>query len=187
VRWEDLFEDLEGQAESWERAEREAEVADRTRSEVGRLTLMSRLRSSEGRDISLRLRGGVTISGRLVRLGVDWMLLSCPHEVVVPLRGIAAVANLPFDAVSPHGLGEVASRLTLSSVFRAMAVDRVRITVLLDDQTSVSGTPDRVGQDFVDLALHHGDEPPRTAAVSMRTTVSYGAVSAVMRDQGSWG
>ena len=111
MRWEDLFDDLEGQAESLERAEREAEVADRTRSEVGQITLMSRLRSNEGREISLRLTGGASFSGTLVRLGTDWMLLACPREVVVPLSGVATLANLPWDVREPlrrQGRGEPA-------------------------------------------------------------------------------
>ena len=61
MRWEDLFDDLEGQAESLQRVERDAEVADRTRAEVGQLTLMSRLRSNEGREIALRLTSGASI------------------------------------------------------------------------------------------------------------------------------
>lgn len=187
MRWEDLFDDLEGQAEAWQRAERDAEVADRTRAEVGQVTLISRLRSNEGRDVSARLANGTTISGTLVRLGVDWMLLACPQEVVVPVSGIATLADLPWEAVSPHGVGHVGSRLSLSSVFRAMAVDRARITVQLNDTTSVSGTPDRVGRDFVDLAVHHEDQAPRAAAVSRRTTVVYSAISAVLRDRSSWG
>lgn len=186
MRWEDLFDDLEGQAESLERAEREAEVADRTRSEVGQITLISRLRSHVGGELSIQLVGGASFSGSLVRLGADWMLLACPREVVVPLAGVATVANLPWESVSPHGVEMVASRLTLSTVFRAMAVDRARITLRLTDQTTVSGTPDRVGRDCVDLAVHHGDEAPRAAAISMRTTVPYSAIIAVMRDPGTW-
>jgi hypothetical protein len=187
MRWEDLFDDLEGQADFLERAERDSEVADRTRSEVGQITLMSRLRSSEGRELTLRLIGGATISGPVVRLGVDWMLLTCPGEVVVPLAAVATVTNLPWDSVSPHGVEVVGSRLTLSSVFRAMAIERARITVQLSDSSTVSGTPDRVGRDFVDLAVHHEDEAPRATAVSRRATVAYGAISVVTRDQRSWG
>jgi len=187
MRWEDLFADLEGQAESWERAERDAEVADRTRSEVGQLTLMSRLRSNQGREVSLRLTAGASVSGTLLRLGADWLLLGCPHETVVPVVGIATVSDLPWGAVSPAGVEAVGSRLTLSSVFRAFAVDRARVTVLLSDHSTVSGTPDRVGRDFVDLAVHDADEAPRATAVSRRTTVAYAAISAVTRGRGSWG
>lgn len=186
MRWQDLFDDLEGQAASWQRAERDAEVADRTRSEVGQLTLLNRLRSNEGRRVSLRLLGGESAAGDVVRLGVDWVLLACPHEVVVPVAAIATAANLPWETVSPEGVGVVASRLTLSSVFRAMAIDRARVTVLLRDLATVSGTPDRVGRDFLDIAVHHEDEAPRATAVSMRTTVAFGAVSAVTRDREAW-
>lgn len=186
MRWQDLFDDLEGQAESWQRTERDAEVADRTRAEVGQLTLLSRLRSNVGRQVSVRLVGGGSASGKVERLGVDWVLLACPQEVVVPLAAIATAANLPWDAVSPAGIEVVASRLSLSSVFRSMAVDRARVTVLLRDQSSVSGTPDRVGRDFVDIAVHHEDEAPRADRVSMRTTIAFAAVSAVTRGRGTW-
>lgn len=186
MRWQDLFDDLEGQAQSWQRAERDAEVADRTRAEVGQITLLNRLRSNEGRRVSVRLVGGGSASGDVVRVGVDWVLLACPHEVVVPVAAIATAANLPWEAVSPEGVAVVTSRLTLSSAFRAIAVGRARVTVLLRDQSTVSGTPDRVGRDFVDIAVHHEDEAPRTCLVSMRTTIAFGAISAVTRDQGTW-
>jgi len=186
MRWEELFHDLEGQAAALERAERDAEVADRTRAEIGRITLMGRLRSHEGRELTLRLTCGTRISGTVRRLGSDWLLIAGQREVVVPLGAVATVDNLPWDAVSPAGVGAVPGRLTLSSVFRAMAVDRARITLSLRDQTTVSGTPDRVGQDFVDLAIHHGDETPRPGSVSMRTTVAYSAINAVTRWSGTW-
>jgi hypothetical protein len=186
VRWQELFDDLDGQAEAWQRAERDAEVADRTRAETGQVTLLSRLRSLEGRDVSLRLGSGVAVSGRLARLGVDWLLVTCPQEVLIPLVSLAAVDNLPWESVSPQGAGAVASRLTLSSVFRAMAVDRARVTVAFHDGSSVRGTPDRVGRDFVDLALHRPEDGPRVTAVSRRLTVAYGAISAVQREPSSW-
>lgn len=187
MRWEDLFDDLEGQVEAWERAERDAEVADRTRFEVGQVTVIGRLRSLEGSELSARLRNGASISGTLVRLGADWVLLACPPEVVVPVTGIATIDNLPWESMSPQGAGVVASRLTLSTVFRAMAIDRARITIQLHDRTAVSGTADRVGRDFVDVALHHADQAPRASAVTKRTTVAFAAISAVLRDPSPWG
>ena len=186
MRWSDLFDDLEGQAEALSRAERAAEVADRTRAEVGRLTLLNRLRSNVGRQVALRLIGSGAVSGTLERVGLDWLLLTCPNDVVVPMSAVATVANLPWDSVSPAGVGAVASRLTLSSVLRAIAVDRARIAVVLRDGTTVSGTPDRVGADFIDIAVHQDDEAPRAAAVTMRTTVSYGAIGKVMRESSGW-
>lgn len=186
MRWSDLFDDLEGQGESLARAERDAEVADRTRAEVGQLTLLNRLRADVGRRVSLRLTGAVTVVGTLERVGADWLLLTSPNEVVVPMAAVISVANLPLDAVSPDGVARVASRLTLASALRAIAVDRARVTVMLHDGSTVSGTPDRVGSDFVDIAVHHLDEAPRPAAVTMRTTVAYAAITRVTRESAGW-
>jgi len=186
VRWSDLFDDLEGRGEALERAERDAEVADRTRGEVGQVTLLNRLRSNVGRRVSLRLSGGVTVVGTLERVGADWLLLTSPNEVVVPMAAVSSVANLPLEAVSPGGVAVVASRLSFSSALRAIAVDRARVTVMLSDGSTVSGTPDRVGHDFVDIAVHHLDEAPRPAAVTMRTTVAYAAITRVTRESAGW-
>lgn len=186
MRWTDLFDDLEGRGDALCRAERDVEVADRTRSEVGQLTLLNRLRASVGRQVSLRLAGAVTVVGTLERVGADWLLLTSPNEVVVPMAAVSSVANLPLDATSPQGVAVVASRLTFASALRAIAVDRARVTVMLADGSTVSGTPDRVGGDFVDIAVHHLDEAPRPAAVTMRTTVAYAAITRVTRESGGW-
>lgn len=189
MRWNELFDDLEGQAHSAVRVERDTEVADRTRAEVGRLLLLNRLRSNLGREVSLLLTGTGATSGTLERLGADWLLLSGQHDVVVPMHAVAAVANLPWDSVSPAAGGVVASRLSLSSALRAIAVDRARVHVMLTDGTTVAGTPDRVGGDFLDVAVHQGDLAPRPSAVTMRTTVAYAAISKVVRepDPRGWG
>jgi len=185
VRWDDLFEDLEAQADSWQRLEREAEVAERTRSEVGQLTLLNRLRSNESGEVTLRLLGGSALTGTLTRLGRDWLLLQCPQEVVVPVAAVATAADLPLRSVDAGGVSPVASRLTLSSVLRALAMDRARVVVALRDRSTVSGVPDRVGADFVDLAIPDLDEPGR-AALGRRVTVAYDAISAVTREPGGW-
>lgn len=186
MRWSDLFDDLEGHGAALERAERDAEVADRTRTEVAQLTLLNRLRSNVGRPVSLRLSGAVAVVGTLERMGANWLLLTTPNEVMVPVAAVISVANLPLTTVSPEGVGLVASRLTFASALRAIAVDRARITVMLIDGSTVSGTPDRVGSDFVDIAVHHGDEAPRAAAVTMRTTVAYAAITRITRESGGW-
>jgi hypothetical protein len=185
MRWDELFEDLEGQADSWHRVEREAEVAERTRSEVGQLTLLNRLRSNEGGQVAVRLLGGTALTGTLVRVGADWMLLQCRQEVVVPVSAVATAIDLPLRTLSAGAVSIVASRLTLSSVLRALAMDRARVVVALRDQSTVAGTPDRVGADFVDLAMPNPDEPAQGGA-GRRVTVAYGAISAVTRDASGW-
>ncbi len=186
MRWSDLFDDLEGQAEALGRAELDAEVADRTRAEIGHITLLNRLRSNVGRQVSLRLSGSARVVGTLDRVGADWLLVTTPSEVVVPMAAVCSVADLPLGALSPEAVPVVASRLTMSSALRAISIDRARVTVVLTDGSTVSGTPDRVGSDFVDIAVHHLDEAPRPAAVTMRTTVAYAAITRVTRESAGW-
>ena len=186
MRWSDLFDDLEGVGDAIGRAERDAEVADRTRAEIGQLTLLNRFHSSVGSQISLRLTGSVAVTGTLERVGADWLLLNTPNEVVVPIAAVSSAANLSVHSVSRQGVSAVASRLTLSSALRAMTTDRARVTVMLTDGSTVSGTPDRVGSDFLDIAVHHLDEAPRAAAVTMRTTVAYAAILRVTRETTGW-
>jgi hypothetical protein len=156
---------------------------------VGRLTLLNRLRSNLGREVSLVLTGAGPVSGRIERVGVDWALLSGPQDVLVVMAAVASVADLPRESVSPSAVGAVASRLTFASALRAIAVDRSRVTMVLTDGTSVAGTPDRVGADFVDVAVHPDDVAPRATAVTKRTTVAYRAISTVVRepDVSGWG
>jgi hypothetical protein len=185
VRWNDLFDDLEGSGAAMEQAERRLEIADRTRAEVARVLLLNRLRASEGRHLTVYALGAVRMSGRLDRVGADWLLLACPVEVLVPLGAVARILDLPPEAVSPAGVGVVASRLSLGSALRAIAVDRARVAVALRDGTTLAGTPDRVGADFVDIA-QHDDIAPRVSGVTSRTTIPYAAISTITRDPAGW-
>jgi hypothetical protein len=186
MRWNDLFDDLEAQAAAIARAEREGEVADRTRSEVGRLVLLNRLRAAVGTEVAARVLGAGAVTGRLDRVGRDWLLFGSTHEVLVPAEAITAVADLPWDAVGQEAVGVIESRLTLSAALRMIAMDRARITVVLRDGTSLGGTPDRVGSDYVDLA-EHDDRGPRTSAVRARLTIPQSAIATVTREISAWG
>jgi hypothetical protein len=183
VRWEDLFADLEGQAEALERQEMDAELVERTRAELSQVTLLSRLRAQLAQEVVLTVRGVGPLSGRLTQVGADWLLLSTPEEVVVPVAAIAAVTALPPDSVSSEGVSHIAGRIRMTTALRAIAIDRDAVTVLMRDGQALTGTPDRVGADFVDLAVHELDEAPRRATVRKRVTVSLEAISAVRRSR----
>jgi uncharacterized membrane protein len=75
MRWQDLFADLESQAEALERAERDAEVADRSRAEQAMVALTARLAAACGMPLALRVTGVGEISGELETVGQDWLLL----------------------------------------------------------------------------------------------------------------
>ena len=137
--------------------------------------------------MSLRLGGTGPLTGTLERVGLDWVLVACPQEVIVPMSAVVAVVDLPWGSVSPDAVSPVAGRLSLASALRGVAVDRARVTVVLTDGSRLSGTPDRVGSDFVDIAEHTADAAPRAAEVTRRTTVSCGAIAMVLRDSAGWG
>lgn len=183
MRWHDLFADLEGQAAAVEKAELDAEVADRTRAELGQLTLLNRLRAQLDEPVALSVSGVGLLRGRLTQVGANWLLLSAPVEVVVPASAITAVSDLPLAAVSPDGVGHIASRIKMSSALRAIAVDRCAVTVQTRGGEVFTGTPDTVGADFVDLAVHDLGEAPRRSAVRGRLTVSFDTIGAVRRSR----
>ncbi len=186
MRWQDLFADLEGQAGALEWAEIDAEVADRTRGEIAQVTLLNRIRAQVGQHIALTTSGAGSLSGPLLQVGANWLLLNAPDEVVVPGSAIITVSNLPTTATGPAGVGRVTGRLPMTAALRAIAIDRCAVTVLTRAGDKVTGTPDRVGADFVDLAVHELGEAPRRSTVRGRVTVSFDAIGAVRRSGQGW-
>ncbi len=182
MRWERLFSDLEAQAEALQRAEVEAEVADRTRHEFARIHLVDRLRAQVGTGVHLRVVGGGILRGELLQVGADWLLVDAATESVVRLDAVAAVYDLPSTSVHPDAVGVVAGRLRLTSVLRGLARDRCAVRVGLTDGTTTTGTPDRVGADAVDLACHEPGERPGRA----RVTLTYGSVGSLSRVETGW-
>jgi hypothetical protein len=179
MRWTYLFEDLESQAESLTDAERESEVAERTRIEAGRLTLLDRLRGAAGHPISLRCTGVGPCNGLLERVGRDWLLMveSTGAETLVPLHSVLGVGGLGRHSCAPNG----ALELGLRSVLRGIVRDRAPVRLVLVDGTPVDGTLDRVGADFVEVAEHPIGEARRPGVVQGVRTVPLCGFGAVRR------
>jgi hypothetical protein len=186
MRWQELFADLEAQALCLERAD-EGEISDRIRGEMAQVTLINRLRASVARQVTVSIQGLGDVTGRLQRTGADWMLIQAPDEVIVPLAAVMALRDLPPDALSPESSGVVAGGLRLTSVLRAAARDRSVVVLTRLDGRSLTGTPDRVGADFVDLALHDPSETPRRTDVRSRATVPLAAIACIRRRPTGWG
>jgi hypothetical protein len=187
MRWQELFADLEAQARSLEHGDDQGELPDRIRGEIAQVTLMNRLRAQVSRQLSVSVQGVGDIAGSLQRTGADWILLSqAEEEIIVPLGAVLAVRNLPPDAVSPNSVGTVAGALRLTAVLRAAARDRGAVIITRRDGLSLAGTPDRVGADFVDLALHDVAEAPRREQVRSRTTLSLAAIACIRRRPSGW-
>ncbi len=181
MRWDRLFADLESQAQTMVEADADAEIADQVRFELGRISLLSRLRAAEGAAVSLSVEGVGTVRGALLQVGADWLLLQAADEVLIPLTAVLAISDLPTAATSPSGGSPVSSRLRLTAALRAVVLERSAVMVTLRTGTSLTGTPERVGADYVDLALHEIGEAPRRSSVRGRSTVPFAALGQVRR------
>lgn len=181
VRWQLLFDDLEGQLAAAETAELAGEVAELSRLEAGRLALGDRLAASSGAPLAVTLPGAGVVRGTLLDAGVDWLLLDegAGREALVPLAAVLGITGVGARTAAPGIGGEVGRRLDLRWALRGLARGRVGVVLGLRDGTSATGTLDRVGADHVDLAEHGAGEARRAAAVRAVRLVPLGALTLV--------
>jgi hypothetical protein len=167
MRWQQLFADLGAQFAEAEAAADRAESASRMRAEMGAVRLAERLAGAVGHPLVLRCRGAGPVAGTLADVGVDWLLVEeeAGREVLVATAAVLSVAGLGRETAAPQEHGAVRRRLDLRRAARALARDRSTVQVVLDDGAALTGTIDRVGADFLELAVHAPDEPRRPAAV----------------------
>jgi hypothetical protein len=163
MRWDGLFADLEGQLEAEHRAERDAEVAERTRIERGAVDLPSRLLAQVGAQTRLRLVTGAQHEGTLTDVGADWLLLrEARRELLVPTVALVSVADL-----APRTRDDrAARRFGLGYALRLLARDRCPVLV-----------SDRSGH--LDLAEHALGEPRRAGNLRGRRTVPFAGLASV--------
>ena len=196
MRWDGLFDDLEAQAAELERAERAAEVETRTRGAVGELTVVDRLRAAVGTALRLRVTGGLAVTGTLRRVGPDWLLVDedAGREAVIATAHLVTVRGLGRLTAVPGSQPRVESRLGLRSALRGLARDRAAVRLYLADTANGAGavgtpsgatvldvTIDRVGRDFVEVALHAPGEARRRTEVRAVDLVPITAVAALRR------
>jgi hypothetical protein len=183
MRWERLFADLEAQLEAAAAAELEGEVAERTRGEAAALRLVDRARPAEGGPVRLTVTGYGELDGALVDVSAEWLLVARPGlgEALVPWPAVTSIFGLGPDSAVPGTEGRVAARLRVTTALRAIARDRSPVTLRLRDGSGLTGTIDRVGADFVELAEHDLAEPRRGTNVSRQLVVPVAALAVVLR------
>ena len=182
MRWDALFADLEVQFAALEEGDLYGEVAERIRTELGRITLLDRLRGAVGSVVRIDLVTGQPVQGELVRVGKNCVLIASgrSEEWLVPAAALGAVHGLgPW---AEQAQGAIAGKLGLTHLLRGIARDRSPVTVYgLGNEQPVTGTIDRVGADFVELAEHPLDIPRRRDEVSNMRVVPTAALVAVRR------
>ncbi|HET6394631.1 MAG TPA: hypothetical protein VFG13_17530 [Blastococcus sp.] len=181
MRWQQLFDDLQSQFEAEEAAAERAESASRTRAELGGVRLAERLAGALGSPVALDVRGAGRVAGVLVDRGPDWLLLAddLGRDQLVALAAVRSVAGLGRRTALPEPADGVRARLDLRRALRGLVRDRASVQLVLDDGATMTGTLDRVGADYVELAEHPADAQRRSEAVQGVRAVVIGAVALV--------
>ncbi len=149
MRWDRLFDDLEGQLAQEQRGELEAEIADRTRRERAMVHVLDRLAASQG-EIAVVLRGERRLAGMVSDVGRDFLIVAERVRHLVPLAAVLEVIGLTDRAVGP-GAAAALRRFGLGYALRGLARDRA--VVVLSDVTgrALSGRIGVVGADYLEL------------------------------------
>jgi hypothetical protein len=143
MRWDALFEDLESQFEALQDGDLYGEVAERIRAEVGKITLLDRLRGAVGTVIRVELTHADPVQGELVRVGKDCLLIEGERfeEWLIPVAALTAVHRLgPW---ADPAVGAVEAKLGLAHLLRGIARDRSPVTLFVAGPGGdpVTGTP----------------------------------------------
>lgn len=154
MRWEALFADLEGRLAAAGSAAALADVPELTRAEHASVDLAGRLRAAD--RATLLLRDGRRLSGLLVEVAGEWLLLDVAgRQVLVPLSALVAVADLGERVTPATGVGR---RLGLGHALRALARDRAVVQVATTAAVLV-GRLGRVGADHLDVVVADAATP----------------------------
>ncbi|TDD58381.1 hypothetical protein E1263_19370 [Kribbella antibiotica] len=179
MQWDALFEDLESQFEALQEGDLYGEVADRIRAEVGKITVLDRLRGAVDTVVRIELSGTEPLQGLLTRVGKDCLLIEAGREEwLIPVGALVAVHRLgPW---AEPAVGAVAGKLGLAHLLRGIARDRSPVTVFCGG-LPITGTIDRVGADFLEVAEHPLDAPRRRSEVYNVRLIPTQALQAVRR------
>ena len=184
MRWAQLFSDLDAQFDAMADAEMMAELADRERVAVGAVATTQRLAGSVGALVRVRTVVGAAVAGTLRSVGPDWLLLheAMGRETLLAVSAVAMVEGLSA-ATAPAATGGQL-RLTFRHALRGLVRDRSPVALVVPGGvaepaspfTELTGTIDRIGADFLELAVHAPWEPRRAASVRSVVLVPLPAV-----------
>ena len=155
MRWDALFDDLEGQMAAAHDDDWRAEVSERTRGERAAVDLPARIAGAQGTSVSVVLSDGEVLLGVVTDSAHAWVLLvdEGGREHLVPMAAIASISGLSGAA---HHVTAVERRLGLSHALRALSRDRARVRVRTRG-SETHGVIAAVYADHIDLMTdaHH--------------------------------
>lgn len=198
VRWERLFEDLEGQlAAEWE-SERAALDSEGERLRLSRVRLHDRLVALAGagvrEPVGVALADRSVLRGTVEAVGADFAALRIEsHAAGLALVRTAALTSITMSeaelmrsarAEAQLARTGLAERLTLGFVLRDLTRRRVPVRVHPLWAEPEFGTIDRVGVDHLDLAVHDAGAARRTGEVRAFRLIPLAAVAWLMLERG---
>jgi len=188
MRWDNLFDDLEGQLEQELGAEEGDLRAEEERLRLGRLTLRDRLQALNSGPhpdaIRITLTDGSALDLRPRTFGRDWISGDVVGEsarqaqFILPLAAIGGLILTRAQVTSSLEEGGAESerglsrRLGLAFVLRDLCRRRQSVELVVGDG-SIAGTIDRVGRDHLDLAVHEAGTPRHERFVSHYRVVPF--------------
>lgn len=198
MRWERLFEDLEGQlAAEWE-SERAALDSEGERLRLSRVRLHDRLVALAGagvrEPVGVALADRSVLRGTVEAVGADFAALRIEsHAAGLALVRTAALTSITMSeaelmrsarAEAQLARTGLAERLTLGFVLRDLTRRRVPVRVHPLWAEPEFGTIDRVGVDHLDLAVHDAGAARRTGEVRAFRLIPLAAVAWLMLERG---
>lgn len=178
MRWDELFADLELQADAVLQRERDGEIAERTRVERSKICLPDRLHAARGHELGVSVDALGPVRGTLLRVTPAWLLLrSGRDDWILDMTSVLGVSGLSAAARAAGPAGAVAAALGWSSAWRVLARDRTHLRVCRRDGATICGVAERVGADFVELSA--GVEHERAPRSRSREAIPFTAVVAV--------
>lgn len=194
MRWDNLFDDLEGQLEQELTAEEVDLRAEEERLRLGRLSLRDRLMAIHAREprhssysLTLQLVDGSHLELGPKAIGKDWLSGDVAGEhsraaqCILPLAAIGSLLltrdqiRRTLDGPLEDPDRSLSTRLTLSFVLRDLCRRRASVEVRMSGG-AVFGTIDRVGRDHFDVAEHEAGSPRRENVVTRYRVIPFDQV-----------
>jgi hypothetical protein len=175
-----VFDELEAEFEAGLRREADQETMAAVRAELGSTVLWEQLARRLGTDM-VAIAGDRVLRGSAVASYPEFLVLRADDgaEHLIPY-GPAVSVVLPAEPPPLRPTpGPAVRRYQLALALRELARRRDPVRVDLGDGTSVDGTIEAVGSDYLEIAEHDPGEARRRAAVRARRFVGFAAIVAV--------
>ena len=174
-----VFDELEAEFEAGLRREAEQETVAAVRAELGSTVLWKQLARRLGTDM-VAIADDRVFRGSAVVSYPEFLLLRADGAEHLIRYGPAVSIVLPAEPPRLRPTpGPVVRRYPLALALRELARRRDPVRVDLGDGTSVDGTIEAVGSDYLEIAEHDPGEARRRAAVRARRFVGFAAIVAV--------